>query len=1288
MQNEMMKILIIDDNQDNLMILKALILEKFPNASVLSALNGQIGLELAAREEPDIVLLDINMSGIDGCELCRRLKADEKLCDTPVVLITTGRNDKESRLKALECSAEAFLSKPIDEIELTTQIRAMFITRNAISAKNNETERLALLVEEKTTELRSENVKRTQSEEALLEAQRLAHIGSFEFDMKTNLLSCTDEGLRICNLSQDDLNIAQDTILQCVHPDDRVTMVEMNQKAISEGQTVEFFCRMSRQDGEVRHVFMRVRPVFDDNGICIKTSGIIQDVTESKLREEQLNQSMKDLLESQRIAHLGTWSLDLHTNRVIMSEELYKVYELDPAFPPPTYTEHKKLFTPESWTELTTAIERTRVLGIPYELELETVKLDGSNGWLWVRGEANTDASGKIVSLWGAAQDITKRKQAEARVKESEAKYRYLFENSAVGNSFTLPTGEVDFNTAMCRMLGYTAEELKGKKWWEVTHPDDIRLSELEVSELISGKRKELRFNKRYIKKDGSTVWADVISTVRWNDDGSLIYFMTSIIDITDRIKAQESLKQSEERFQLLFEKAPLGYQSLDTDGRFLEVNQQWLETFGYSKEEVIGKRFGDFLCAGQVDSFQHCFLTFKSQGHIRSEFEMLSKNGEHLFVLFEGKIAYDSNGDFLQTHCILQNITDQRATESALRESEERYRYLFEYSGVGVGYYTIDGVVISYNTRALENIGGKLEDHVGKSFFELFQPDQAEIYYSRVKHAISSVDPQVYEDYLVINSQAKWFSSAFTRVTNADGKIIGVMIASLDITAQKQAEEAAIKSDFKFRSLFDEMPSGVAVYKVMNKGTSGTDYIIQDYNKVALKAEGKESAEVLGRSFFDLRPNIDRCGLIPVFQRVWQTGESAYVTSAISTDKKFSNWYENRVYKLPSGEIVAIFDDVTEVKRAEEDIQHLAYHDYLTDTFNRRHFENEFAAKSTGAHYPLAIVTGDLNGLKLVNDSFGHYSGDLAIQQFAIEIQKRIPENAILARVGGDEFSILLTHSSEANAENLAGALQSDIRIIIKDNNGNDVAAALTATFGYSCQSFPGQDIDELVKEVEKFINRRKFLENTSKRSNVIDAIMSTLFEKSEREQKHSVRVSNIATAIAKTMRLDDATVAKVRVAGALHDIGKIGIDESILNKTNQLSDLERELIKQHPIRSARILASVDEYLDIVPIVMAHHERVDGCGYPARLTGKQIPIEAKIIAVADSFDAMTVNRPYRDAISKELAAEELKRCAGSQFDQQVVDAFLRTVLPETDSFVTKAKENIDASDALSGRVC
>ena len=140
---------------------------------------------------------------------------------------------------------------------------------------------------------------------------------------------------------------------------------------------------------------------------------IFKDITKKKKDEELFEQNMKDLLESQRIVGLGTWRLKLATNEVSWTEELYKMYGFDPKLPPPPYTEHMKLFTSDSWNSLSTALERTATLGIPYELELETVKLDGSNGWMWVRGEAEKDSEGNIISLWGAAWDITEQKKLE-----------------------------------------------------------------------------------------------------------------------------------------------------------------------------------------------------------------------------------------------------------------------------------------------------------------------------------------------------------------------------------------------------------------------------------------------------------------------------------------------------------------------------------------------------------------------------------------------------------------------------------------------------------------------------------------------------------------------------------------------------------------------------------------------------------------------------------------------------------------------------------------------------------
>jgi len=171
--------------------------------------------------------------------------------------------------------------------------------------------------------------------------------------------------------------------------------------------------RIVRPDGMLRWVNVKTIPVKNHVGEIISRTGIAVDITEYKSIEEQLKNNLKDLMESQRIAHLGTWRLDLETNHVVWSEELYRMFGFDPSLPVPDYTEHMKLFTPESWDQLSSAIKGTRTTGIPYVLELEMVIRDGSNGWMWVRGEAETNSEGRIIAIWGAAQNITAYKAAE-----------------------------------------------------------------------------------------------------------------------------------------------------------------------------------------------------------------------------------------------------------------------------------------------------------------------------------------------------------------------------------------------------------------------------------------------------------------------------------------------------------------------------------------------------------------------------------------------------------------------------------------------------------------------------------------------------------------------------------------------------------------------------------------------------------------------------------------------------------------------------------------------------------
>jgi diguanylate cyclase (GGDEF)-like protein/PAS domain S-box-containing protein/putative nucleotidyltransferase with HDIG domain len=355
---------------------------------------------------------------------------------------------------------------------------------------------------------------------------------------------------------------------------------------------------------------------------------------------------------------------------------------------------------------------------------------------------------------------------------------------------------------------------------------------------------------------------------------------------------------------------------------------------------------------------------------------------------------------------------------------------------------------------------------------------------------------------------------------------------------------------------------------------------------------------------------------------------------------------------------LYSIIFDVTDREEAQEEIKFMSFHDYLTGVYNRRYFEEEFKRLNVPRNYPLAVVMGDVNGLKLINDSFGHAEGDRVLVQAGHGIQQSLRDDDIVARLGGDEFGILLPSTSAEDAADLLRRIQANLNDLNKEAENNTMAL-LSISFGYSVQKTPDDSMDLLMNEAESFMNSRKRYDSRSLKSKTISIAMNTLFEKSPREKMHSERVGNTAASIAEWMGLSEEKVNLIRIAGYLHDIGKIGIPETLLNKRGKLSKQDWETMKLHAEKSWRILDNTADYKDISNIVLCHHEKWDGTGYPRGLSGAEIPLESRIITIADSFDAMTHERPYHEGLGDGDAVVELQRCGGTHFDPVIVALFV-----------------------------
>ena len=401
-----------------------------------------------------------------------------------------------------------------------------------------------------------------------------------------------------------------------------------------------------------------------------------------------------------------------------------------------------------------------------------------------------------------------------------------------------------------------------------------------------------------------------------YTEDNELSYLSTQ--DTIDNLKSElefhirseETLRENEEKFVSMFEKAPLGYQSLDENGYFIEVNEAWLNTLGFTRTEVIGKWFGDFLAPEFIDAFRKRFPIFKAQGHIHSEFVMIHRNGQRKFIAFDGRIGYKNDGSFKQTHCILQDISDRKLAEEELKESEEKYHSIYDNSYLGILLTVPDGRILAANGFACNMFGFSEE--------ELCSGGRSAI--------VDTSDPRL----IPILEERKRTGRAKGELTfiRKDGsRFEGEVSSSVfkdkegnektcmliqDLTEKKQTEH-------KYQTLFNEMMDGFALHEIIcNEKGEPVDYRFLDVNPAFEKMTGLKAEQVIGRTVLEIMPETES-SWIERYGRVALTGEPI---NFIDHSKELAKIFDVKAFCPAPNQFVTIFSDITKRKNSEEQLK------------------------------------------------------------------------------------------------------------------------------------------------------------------------------------------------------------------------------------------------------------------------------------------------------------------------------------------------------------------------------
>lgn len=587
-----------------------------------------------------------------------------------------------------------------------------------------------------------------------------------------------------------------------------------------------------------------------------------------------------------------------------------------------------------------------------------------------------------------------------------------------------------------------------------------------------------------------------------------------------------------------------------------------------------------------------------------------------------------------------------------------QRFDEIVKLSPSAVAVHDLDLRYLHVSNSYLEQFNVKEKHILGKHHYEVFPdlPQKWRDVHQRVlKGETLSADRDLFVREDGTEQYTRWTCTPWY---NEAQEIGGLIVYTEVINQYIQAEKEIESSRQQLQLVMDHLPIGLAVNSVLPEVSF--NYMNDLFPAIyGVEREALESGD-FWRLVYPLKEDREKIKT-QVLEDIESGDISRMYWEAVPLRKEHQKTRYITAFATPIPNtplMISTVIDVTEQVEKEAQIRHANWHDSLTDLPNRLHYESVLAEHHCAEKHPLGLVMFDLNGLKLINDVYGSKGGDMALVTLADTLKNSLHKTEFLARIGGDEFALIILQTTHEEVQlrqrNLLEALN---HLTYKD-------ITLSVASGMAFKELVTEPVHEFIARAENHMLQTKTLDQRSSRNSAIRSIFNTLQQKYEEEKVHSERVSRYCQAMGVALGLDATALKELELAGLYHDIGKISIPDDILNKPGKLTAEEWEIMKSHTLIGYQILNTADQYSSLAQYALTHHERYDGHGYPNQLEGEDIPLFSRIIAVADSFEAMTSDRPYRKAMDVKDALIELKKHAGTQWDPKLISLFVDQVAP------------------------